>query len=52
MTGGKRNPIPAIALAAFALPGGALYAAQAVLEAKAKKITVAIQNSGQRPAQR
>jgi hypothetical protein len=52
MTAVKRNPSPAIVLAAFALPDGALYAAQTALEAKARNITVAIQNSGHRPAQR
>jgi len=39
-------------LAAFALPDGALHAAQTTLEAKAGNITAAIQNSGHRPAQR
>jgi hypothetical protein len=33
-----------------ALADGALYAAQTTLEAKAKNITVVIQNSGHRPA--
>jgi hypothetical protein len=32
-----------------ALADGALYAAQTTLEAKAKNITVVIQNSGHRP---
>ena len=32
-----------------ALPDGAIYAAQTTLEAKAKNITVVIQNSGHRP---
>ena len=32
------------------LPDGALYAAQTTLDAKAKNITVVIQNSGHRPA--
>ena len=35
-----------------ALADGALYAAQTTLEAKAKNITVVIQNSGHRPVQR
>ncbi|MCK7517099.1 MAG: hypothetical protein MZV64_04955 [Ignavibacteriales bacterium] len=35
-----------------ALPDGALYAAQTTLEAKAKNITVVIQNSGHQPAAR
>jgi len=34
------------------LPDGALYAAQTTLEAKAKNITVVIQNSGHKPASR
>jgi hypothetical protein len=34
-----------------ALPDGALYAAQTTLDAKAKNITVVIQNSGHRPVQ-
>jgi hypothetical protein len=34
------------------LPDGALYAAQTTLEAKAKNITVVIQNSGYKPASR
>jgi hypothetical protein len=35
-----------------ALPDGALYAAQTTLDAKAKNITVVIQNSGHRPVSR
>jgi hypothetical protein len=35
-----------------ALADGALYAAQTTLEAKAKNITVVIQNSGHRPLAR
>ena len=35
-----------------ALADGALYAAQTTLDAKAKNITVVIQNSGHRPAAR
>ncbi|MBP1601577.1 MAG: hypothetical protein H6Q06_1728 [Acidobacteria bacterium] len=31
------------------LPDGAIYAGQTTLEAKAKNITVAIQNSGYKP---
>jgi hypothetical protein len=52
MTAVTWNPTPAIVLAAFALPDGALCAAQTTLEAKAKNITVVIQNSGHRPVQR
>ena len=52
MTAVKWNPIPAIVLAAFTQPDGALYAAQTTLEAKAKNITVVIQSSGHRPVQR
>jgi hypothetical protein len=35
-----------------ALPDGAIYAAQTTLDAKAKNITVVIQNSGHRPVAR
>ncbi len=41
-----------LAVQMSALADGALYAAQTTLEAKAKNITVVIQNSGHRPVQR
>jgi len=38
-----------LAVLMSALPDGAIYAAQTTLDAKAKNITVVIQNSGYRP---
>jgi len=45
----KPEETVALAVQMNALPDGALYAAQTTLDAKAKHITVVIQNSGHRP---
>ena len=48
----KPDEAVTLAVQMNALPDGALYAAQTTLDAKAKNITVVIQNSGHRPAGR
>ena len=40
-----------LAVQMTSLPDGAIYAGQTTLEAKAKNITVVIQNSGYKPVQ-
>jgi len=45
----KPDETVTLAVQMSALPDGAIYAAQTTLEAKAKNITVVIQNSGYRP---
>jgi hypothetical protein len=49
---GKPDDVVALAVQMNALPDGAIYAGQTTFEAKAKNITVVIQNSGHRPVQR
>jgi len=49
---GKPDDTVTLAVQMNALADGALYAAQTTLDAKAKNITVVIQNSGHRPAAR
>jgi hypothetical protein len=48
----KADDAVTLAVKMTTLPDGALYAAQTTLEAKAKNITVVIQNSGYKPASR
>ena len=48
----KPEEVVTLAVQMKALPDGALYAAQTTLEAKAKNITVVIQNSGHRQVSR
>jgi hypothetical protein len=48
----KPDETVTLAVQMNALPDGAIYAAQTTLEAKAKNITVVIQNSGYRPVSR
>ncbi len=47
----KPEDVVTLAVQMSSLPDGAIYAGQTTLEAKAKNITVAIQNSGYRPVQ-
>ena len=46
-----KDDVVTLAVQMSTLPDGALYAGQTTLEAKAKNITVVIQNSGHRPVQ-
>ena len=48
----KKEDAVTLAVQMNALPDGALYAAQTTLDAKAKNITVVIQNTGHRPVSR
>jgi hypothetical protein len=48
----KPDEAVTLAVQMNALPDGAIYAAQTTLEAKAKNITVVVQNSGHRPVSR
>jgi hypothetical protein len=48
----KREDVVTLAVTMNTLADGALYAAQSTLEAKAKNITVVIQNTGHRPVQK
>jgi len=45
----KPEDVVTLAVQMNSLPDGAIYAGQTMLEAKAKNITVAIQNSGYKP---
>lgn len=45
----KPEDVVTLAVQMNSLPDGAIYAGQTTLEAKAKNITVAIQNSGYKP---
>ena len=47
----KQDDVVTLAVQMSSLPDGALYAGQTKLEAKAKNITVVVQNSGHRPVQ-
>ena len=47
-----KDDVVTLAVQMASLPDGALYAGQTTLEAKAKNITVVIQNSGHRPVAR
>ena len=47
----KQDDVVTLAVQMNTLADGALYAGQTTLEAKAKNITVVIQNSGHRPVQ-
>jgi len=47
-----KEDVVTLAVQMNALPDGAIYAGQTTLDAKAKHITVVIQNSGYRPVQR
>jgi hypothetical protein len=47
----KQEDAVTLAVQMSALPDGAIYAGQTTLEAKAKNITVVIQNTGHRPVQ-
>jgi hypothetical protein len=47
-----KEDVVTLAVQMNTLPDGALYAGQTTLDAKAKNITVVIQNSGHRPVQR
>jgi hypothetical protein len=47
-----KDDVVTLAVQMNTLPDGALYAGQTTLDAKAKNITVVIQNSGHRPVQR
>lgn len=49
---GKPDDVVTLKVQMNALPDGAIYAGQTALEAKAKNITVLIQNTGYRPVQR
>jgi len=46
-----KDDVVTLAVQMNSLPDGAIYAGQTTLEAKAKNITVVIQNSGHRPVQ-
>jgi hypothetical protein len=49
--GGGPQDVVTLAVQMSSLPDGAIYAGQTTLEAKAKNITVVVQNSGYRPVQ-
>ncbi len=48
----KKDDVVTLAVKMNSLADGALYAAETTLEAKAKSITVVVQNSGHRPVQK
>jgi hypothetical protein len=47
----EQDDVVTLAVQMSSLPDGAIYAGQTTLEAKAKNITVVVQNSGYRPVQ-